>query len=127
MERNFKNLKRLAGAVVLGLAAANAYAAPISLTCTALAGNDSLQVTLDEGASTAAAGDDPVSSANFTDAMVTWGQLETVSMQWQFHKNYSLNRNTGALNLYGAKKHDSQEKWTSLSENYNCAIAKRLF
>ena len=127
MRRNFTRRKSFALALMLVMAATNAFGDTINLTCKADAGNEAMQVTLDPDASTAIAGDDPISSANFSDTAVTWGQVETSNGMWQFHRNYSLNRNTGTLNLYGAMKADNQEKWASLNEYFHCAIAKRLF
>jgi hypothetical protein len=117
----------LFGAIALGCFAIGAQAAPVTLTCTAETGNQSLQLIFDEEAKTATAGDDPVSDATFTDTTITWGELDLQSGMWAFHKNYSLNRDTGVLRLYGAQKADNQEQWANLNQVFHCAVSKKLF
>ncbi len=102
-------MKYILMAAAAGLAVTltgTARANPVTLTCTS-GPNDSnpLRVTIDETAQTAAAGDDPVVTARFTDKMVEWdevrmreyvhGTLRTVN------KTYWLYRYSGELS-YGA-------------------------
>lgn len=105
----------------------DAAAAPVTLTCVHDGASDSIQLVFDEEAKTAVAGDDPVSTANFTDTLITWGELDVRMNDWEFHKNYSLNRDTGELRMFGARKADNQDIWSNMQVTFHCAIAKKLF
>jgi hypothetical protein len=107
------------------LVALGAKAQPVNLTCTS--GNQDVRLTFDESAGTAVFGDDPVSNAKFTDTTISWGQVETRNSFWQFHKNYSLNRDTGTLTMYGAQKADNQTKWGSWGGTYRCTVEQKKF
>jgi hypothetical protein len=114
-------------AIALGCVTTAAYAAPVTLTCKQDGGDQTLQLVFDEDAKTAQAGDDPQSDATFTDSLITWGELDVKVTGWEFHKNYSLNRDTGVLDLQGALKADSAEQWARLHQTFNCAVSKKLF
>ncbi len=117
----------LIGAFALGCITTAAHAAPVTLSCAQDGGSETLQVTFDEDAKTALAGDDPVSDATFTDTAITWGEVDVKETGWEFHKNYSLDRDTGVLDLQGALKTDSADQWARLHKTFKCAVSKKLF
>lgn len=117
----------LMGILALGCVATAAYAAPVTLTCKQDGGDQTLQLVFDEDAKTAVAGDDPMSDATFSDNLITWGELDVKVTGWEFHKSYSLNRDTGVLDLQGALKADSAEQWARLHQTFNCTVSKKLF
>lgn len=117
----------LMSAVALGCFAMGAQAAPVTLTCVQDGGDQTLQLVFDEDAKTAQAGDDPVADATFSDSLINWGELDVKVTGWEFHKNYSLNRDTGVLDLQGALKADSADQWARLHQTFKCAVSKKLF
>ena len=136
MKRHSLHLSIL-GTTVSWFVATTAFAAPINLTCTFTSGegNGDTRVTLDESAGTAVFGDDPVTHANFTDTTVTWGEVDTTlntpgAPVRQIHSFYSLNRDTGKLNLSSSWKDDDWDDnrpWATRAAVYHCALEHKLF
>ncbi len=107
--------------VVLG-----ASAQTVNLTCTSIHNTGyEERLTFNESEGTAAFGDDPVSDAVFTEKTITWGEITTRSYIRQFHKNYSLNRFTGVLTMFGAMKDDNQTKWAATGGTLQCVIEEK--
>jgi hypothetical protein len=128
MRKKIIPLKILVTAVTLGLVAMKAFGATTNLVCTYVGGSTntgSISVVLDDGARTAVFGDDPTSPANFSDAEVTWGKVETRDADRQYNKFYKLNRGTGTLILSGAEKAESDPQWIFFKGYYHCAAAQR--
>ncbi|MGA3161560.1 MAG: hypothetical protein ABSC77_10110 [Terracidiphilus sp.] len=104
--------------------ALGAKAQPVNLTCTY--GDYELRVTFDESAGTAVAGDDPISNAKFTDTTITW-----MIMNDHYEAFYTLNRNTGKLNIHTSTKDNNNRRtpqgniiWHQGGGTYQCIVGE---
>jgi hypothetical protein len=128
MKHSVRWLKGLMCAGALLVVAANAFAAPINLTCTAAGASMDIRLTIDESASTAVFGDDPISHAVFTDSKVKWN-FSFPAGPWQDQSVYELSRETGVLVMFGSSGGDRFEgdKPHHVGASYNCYVAQKKF
>jgi hypothetical protein len=118
-------------AVMLIVTSARAEA--VHLTCNHVEGSDDTgeqPLTLEESASSAAFGDDPVSRAEFTDTKVTWESKTSYSdayNRWSCTNSYDLSRDTGKLHRHRYCESNHWKGVRPTAEFDQCEVSRKKF